>query len=79
MGTSKGILGEEIILSSISSFSINLLVLTYNYNCVNTVIALAALSSFEIILINAPACISKQKDIHDNFKAERSCTSIFIK
>jgi hypothetical protein len=52
MATSKGILGEEIILSSISNFSINLHVLTYNYNCVNTVIALAVLNSFEIIINN---------------------------
>jgi hypothetical protein len=51
MATSKLILGEEIILSFISSFSINLLVLTYNYNYVNTVIALAALNRFEIIII----------------------------
>jgi hypothetical protein len=44
MATSKGILGEEMILSSISIFSINLLV--NSYNCVKTVIALAALNSF---------------------------------
>jgi hypothetical protein len=56
MATSKGILGEEMILSSISSFNINLLVLTYNYNCVNTVIALAGLYSFEIIIIIIERC-----------------------
>jgi hypothetical protein len=66
MATPKGLLGEEMILSSLSSFSINLLVLTYNYNCVNTVIALVALilNRFEIIILNKT-----------NFGQER--TSIF--